>query len=163
MQRTRLVALAAGIALASSVTPVLAQHEHSMSGEGMQMTPVQDARQLVVFPEALREHELANMRDHLATLARIQAYLAKHEFEKAGNLAEQRLGMSSFGLHGAHEVAPYMPKGMQEAGTAMHHAASRFAIATQEAAIDDDVGRALGALNQVTQACVACHAAYRLR
>lgn len=45
----------------------------------------------------------------------------------------------------------------------MHHAASRFAIAIQKAAIDHDVGRALGALNEVTQACVACHAAYRLQ
>jgi len=46
-----------------------------------------------------------------------------------------------------------MPKGMQEAGTAMHHAASRFAITAQNAAINDDVGRALGELNEVTQAC----------
>ena len=103
------------------------------------------------------------MRDHLLTLSRLQEYLAQKEFDKAGELAERRLGMSSFGLHGAHEVAPYMPKGMQDAGTAMHHAASRFAIATQEAAIDHDVARALGALNEVTQACVACHAAYRLQ
>lgn len=103
------------------------------------------------------------MRDHLITLSRIQEYLAKHEFDKAGKLAEERLGMSSFGLHGAHEVAPYMPKGMQEAGTGMHRAASRFAIATQQAAIDNDVGHALGALNEVTQACIGCHAAYRLQ
>ena len=115
------------------------------------------------FPAPLREKELANMRDHLLTLSRIQGYLSKHEFDKAGKLAEDRLGMSSFGLHGAHEVAPYMPKGMQEAGTAMHRAASRFAIATQQAAIDNDVGHALGALNEVTQACIACHAAYRLQ
>ncbi len=130
----------------------------------MHMTmPPQDSRQLVHFPEMLREHELANMRDHLLTLSRIQGYLAKHQFDKAGDLAERRLGMSSMGLHGAHEVAPYMPKGMQAAGLAMHRAASRFAIATQKAAIDNDVGQALGALSQVTQACVACHAAYRLR
>ena len=71
--------------------------------------------------------------------------------------------MSSFGLYGAHEAASYVPKGMQDAGTAMHHAASRFAIATQKAVIDSDVAEALSALNEVTQACVACHAAYRLR
>jgi hypothetical protein len=124
---------------------------------------VQDTRELVHFPPHLLEHEMANMRDHLITLSRIQEYLSKREFDKAGELAEKRLGMSSFGLHGAHEVAPYMPKGMQDAGTAMHHAASRFAIATQRAAVDNDVAAALGALNEVTQACVACHAAYRLR
>ena len=135
-------------------------HQHAPTNH---MTRAQDSRELVHFPEPLLEHELANMRDHLLTLSQIQEYLSRHEFEKAADLAEKRLGMSSLGLHGAHEVAPYMPKGMQAAGTAMHHAASRFAIAAQNAAINNDVGKALGALNEVTQACVSCHAAYRLR
>jgi len=134
-----------------------------MTHEAMHSAPVEDSRQPVTFPASLRAKELANMRDHLRTLSQIQEYLSKHDFDQAAKLAEDRLGMSSFGLHGAHEVAPYMPKGMQEAGTAMHHAASRFAVAAQEAAVEDDVGRAIGALTEVTQACVACHAAYRLR
>jgi hypothetical protein len=153
--------LAAGAAAAPAPADEL--HSMPMSHEAMRPGAIEDTRELVHFPPHLLEHEMANMRDHLSTLSRIQEHLSKKEFDKAGELAEKRLGMSSFGLHGAHEVAPYMPKGMQEAGTAMHHAASRFAIATQRAAIDDDVGRALGALNEVTQACVACHAAYRLR
>jgi len=154
-------------ALAASAGAAPMDEQHSMPMDmdhaAMHAQMVPDTRQLVEFPAPLRERELANMRDHLMTLSRIQEYLAKHEFDKAGKLAEDRLGMSSFGLHGAHEVAPFMPKGMQEAGTAMHRAASRFAIATQEAAVDNDVGHALGALNDVTQACVACHAAYRLQ
>jgi len=162
MFRALAVAVAGGALLAAG-SAVAQQDEHGMHHPEMETQGAKDTRQLVHFPPELREHELANMRDHLLTLSRIQEYLAKHEFEKAGKLAEDRLGMSSFGLHGAHEVAPYMPKGMQEAGTAMHHAASRFAIATQEAAVDNDVGRALGALQEVTQSCVACHAAYRLQ
>jgi hypothetical protein len=162
MSQTAVLAFLGALGLAANITVVSAQDQHSMSHEQMHSAPVEDSRKLVSFPEPLRVKELANMRDHLLTLSRIQEYLSQHEFDKAGELAEQRLGMSSFGLHGAHEVAPYMPRGMQDAGTAMHHAASRFAIATKEAAIDNDVGRALGALNEVTQACVACHAAYRL-
>ena len=149
--------LATGVAIRAAEND---PHQHAPANHMMR---AQDPRELVHFPEPLLEHELANMRDHLLTLSRIQEYLSQHEFEKAADLAEKRLGMSSFGLHGAHEVAPYMPKGMQEAGTAMHHAASRFAITAQNAAINDDVGRALGALNEVTQACISCHAAYRLR
>ena len=162
MIRTMALAVAGGVVLATG-SGVLRADEHEMHHEQIKMQASKDTRQLVEFPPALREKELANMRDHLITLSRIQEYLAQKEFDKAGKLAEDRLGMSSFGLHGAHEVAPYMPKGMQDAGTAMHRAASRFAIATQEAAIDNDVGHALGALNEVTQACVACHAAYRLQ
>jgi len=157
-----------GVVLGAAAVAAVAageEHHHSMSMEHGAMHPAAtpDTREPVHFPEALREHTLASMRDHLLTLSRIQEYLSKHEFDQAGKLAEERLGMSSLPLHGAHEVAPYMPKGMQEAGTAMHRAASRFAIATQKAAIDNDVAEALGSLNEVTQACVACHAAYRLR
>lgn len=164
--RIRIYAAVVGAAVLAAAAAAAAadeQHPMHMNHETMRPSAIPDTRELVHFPPQLIAHELANMRDHLITLSRIQEYLSKKEFDKAGKLAEKRLGMSSFGLHGAHEVAPYMPKGMQDAGTAMHHAASRFAIATQKAAIDGDVAEALGALNEVTQACVACHAAYRLR
>jgi len=118
---------------------------------------------LVRFPASLRKHTLTNMRDHLLALAEIQDQLAQQRYDSAAEIAEQRLGMSSLKLHGAHEVARYMPAGMQQAGSAMHHAASKFALTAQESAIDHDTGKALGALATLTQACVACHAGYRLR
>jgi hypothetical protein len=102
------------------------------------------------------------MRDHLATLQRLQEALSAGRYEQAAELAESRLGLSSLALHGAHEVAPYMPQPMQEMGTAMHKAASRFALEAQNASATGDVKPALAALAQLTAQCVACHAAYRL-
>ena len=125
--------------------------------------PSQDAREAVEFPGRLREHELANMRDHLSTLAQIQLALSRNDVDEAAKLAENRLGMSSFGLHGAHEVAKYMPKGMQDIGSEMHRAASRFALQAISAGATGDIRPALAALAAVTQQCVACHAAYRLK
>lgn len=122
-----------------------------------------DTRQAVYFPKMLREHTLTNMRDHLLALQEIQEALAKQEYDKAGDIAEQRLGMSSLGLHGAHDVAKYMPKGMQEAGTAMHRNASRFAVAAKDAGATGDVRPALAALAATTAQCVACHAGYRVK
>ncbi|HVC10426.1 MAG TPA: hypothetical protein VNE59_02215 [Burkholderiales bacterium] len=122
-----------------------------------------DTRELVHFPAPLREHELANMRDHLLTLERIQLALSNGEFDEASRLAEHRLGLSSLGLHGAHEVAPYMPKGMQDIGMQMHRAASRFAVEVNTSAATGDMRPALAALAHVTAQCVACHAAYRLQ
>jgi len=136
-------------------------HEH-MHSTGV-ATPTTDMRQLVEFPAPLRVKELANMRDHLLTLQQIQEALGSAEFEKAADLAEQRLGMSSFKLHGAHEVAPFMPQGMQDTGTAMHRAASRFALAAGEAGATGDLKAPIAALSRVTEQCVACHAAYRLK
>jgi hypothetical protein len=141
---------------------VAAQQMHEQMHSAGVATPTPDVRQLVEFPAPLRERELANMRDHLLTLQRIQDALGRGEFEKAADLAEQRLGMSSFKLHGAHEVAPYMPQGMQDIGTAMHRAASRFALAAGEAGATGDLKATVAALSRVTEQCVTCHAAYRL-
>lgn len=155
--------LAAGLVTAAIRAEAAAEsheqgkHAPRPSGHGA------DARQLVEFPPALREHELANMRDHLLSLQQIQEALAKGRFDKAADIAESRLGMNSLKLHGAHEVAQYMPQGMQEVGEAMHRSASRFALAATDASVSGDVRPALAALSQVTQQCVTCHAAYRLR
>ena len=71
--------------------------------------------------------------------------------------------MSSLSLHGAHDVAQYMPKGMQEAGTAMHRNASRFSVAAKDAAATGDAKPALAALAATTAQCVACHGGYRVK
>lgn len=155
------------LALAGLTLPAHGQHaghEHHHHQQPLRAeAPVPAKPTLVKYPARLREETLANMRDHLLALAEIQDQLANGQFDKAGEIAEKRLGMSSLHDHGAHEVSKYMPKGMQAAGGAMHRAASRFALTAQEAAIDRDTGKALGALATVTQACVACHAAYRLK
>jgi hypothetical protein len=150
----RLAGFLFGALVLGTAALAYAQHMHDSGGH--------DARIAVAFPAQLKQHTLASMRGHLQALAQIQGYLAAHDFDRAADVAEFQLGMSSLSLHGAHAVAPYMPKGMQDAGTAMHRSASQFALAAKEASIDHDVPRALGALNKVTQACVACHAGYRL-
>lgn len=130
---------------------------------GMAHSQADDPRVLVHFPDMLRAHTLANMRDHLLALAEIQDQLARGAFDKASDIAEQRLGMSSLGLHGAHDVAQFMPQGMQAAGTAMHRSASQFAIVAKDASVTADVKGSVAALAKVTQTCVACHAAYRIQ
>jgi hypothetical protein len=133
------------------------------SGHGTQAdTVLNDARQLVSFPEPLRRHTMSNMRDHLQTLGEIQHLLSVAAFDKASAVAESRLGMSSLQLHGSHEVAKFMPKGMQDLGTSMHRSASQFARAATEASVTGDLKGPLAALSTLTQNCVACHATYRL-
>jgi hypothetical protein len=125
--------------------------------------PAADPRLMVQFPEMLRTHTLANMRDHLLALAEIQDQLARGAYDQASEIAEQRLGMSSLGLHGAHDVAKFMPQGMQAAGTAMHRSASQFAIVAKDASVTGDLKGSVAALARVSQTCVACHAAYRIQ
>lgn len=165
---SRRIVAGAAIAVALASAAVLAQtgsHQHGShaghTAPGGAATQG-DTRQLVQFPEPLRTHTLANMRDHLQVLGEVQALLAKGAFDKAADLAESRLGMSSLGLHGAHDVAKYMPAGTQNAGSEMHRSASRFARIATDASVTGDLKEPLQALSAVSQACVACHTAYRL-
>lgn len=150
------------VALASA-SLVWAQHnQHSGTSHGI-VAQSADQRQFVRFPDALRDHTLANMRDHLLALQEIQEALARGKEDLAAQVAERRLGMSSLSLHGAHDVAQFMPQGMQDAGTEMHRSASRFAVEAQNAGVTGDLKPALEALSRVTAACVGCHAGYRLQ
>jgi len=121
----------------------------------------EDARTLVSLPPPMTEHMLANMRDHLTAINEIQAALGKGDYQRASDVAEHRLGLSSLAAHGASHMAPLMPSSMQDIGTQMHKAASRFAVSAQEAGADGNLAKAVAALAAVTAQCVACHAAYR--
>ena len=123
------------------------------------VTALADERQAVELPPMMQQHMLGNMRDHLRTINDILHALADGNGDKAAELAEQRLGMSSLASHGADHMAPFMPEQMREIGTGMHHAASRFARVAQEG----ELPAAYAALSEVTASCVACHEAYRLR
>jgi hypothetical protein len=119
----------------------------------------EDQRQLVELPEMMQGHMLHNMRDHLKALNEILTYMAEDKLDKAAEVAENRIGMSSLDTHGAAHMAPFMPKPMQDAGTMMHRAASRFALKAQEGG----KLQAYDALKDITANCVACHSAYRIR
>ena len=154
--RTALMVAWAG---AFALSATAQEHQHSMAGT---ISTQSDSRQLVNFPEPMRLHTITSMRDHLLALQEIDIALSQNAFDKAASIAERRLGMSSLELHGAAHIAPFMPQGMQDIGTQMHRAASRFAVEAQTASVGNDVRPALAALGTVMQQCVACHAAYRL-
>jgi hypothetical protein len=170
----RIAALSLVTGILAGVPLAWAQHSgHMQHMEHMQQMqkmdrgpaagPSNDPREFVQFPDALRQRTLANMRDHLLALQQIQEALARGQEDAAARIAEQRLGMSSLGLHEAHEVAKFMPEGMQAAGTEMHRSASRFAIEARNTGVTGELKPALEALSKVTAACTSCHAAYRLQ
>jgi hypothetical protein len=147
----------------SSPAATLAQHDPAMHGQhGAQVVSL-DGREEVAFPPEMRGHTLTNMRDHLLALQEIQYALSKEEYERAGDIAEQRLGMTALIAHGSYERSGFMPKGMQDIGSAMHRNASRFAVAARDVGATGDVKPALAALGATMGQCVACHAAYRVK
>jgi hypothetical protein len=102
---------------------------------------------------------MSNMRDHLVAINEILVNMSNGELEKAADVAESRLGISSLESHEASHMAEFMPEGMRRAGINMHRAASRFALKAQEG----ETSPAYNALAEVTTACVACHSGYKIR
>src|SRR6476469_7318168 len=152
-------AVVAAVLAGGSATFAVAQHHHHDASA----PPAHNDREFVRFPPALVEHTFANMRDHLQALHEIQLHLGMGHTDIAADIAESRLGMSSLGLHGAAEVAKYMPQGMQDAGTAMHRAASRLAMAAQDSGVTGDSKPVFSGLADLTAQCGGCHAGYRLQ
>lgn len=160
MRNTFVVLLLASATMLAG-SPSTAQH-HGGGQERDAREAVSGTRERVALPPAMREHLLANMRDHLRALHEIQKALADNQEDSAAKIAENRLGLSSLKAHGGHELAKFMPEGMRAIGSEMHRSASRFVIEAQNAGVTDDLRPALKALAKVTAQCVACHAAYRL-
>jgi len=119
----------------------------------------EDSRLLVKLPTMMQQHMMSNMRDHLAAINEILVEMGNGELDKAAEIAEFRLGMSSLNSHKAEHMAKFMPEGMRKVGTSMHKAASRFALKAEEG----EVLLAYKALSEITSACVTCHSGYRIR
>lgn len=118
----------------------------------------------VDFPPLIKEHTLASMRLHLEGLAHIQSELAQSQFSAAAATARHYLGMnSSMNAPNMQAEVHFMPPEMKRLGAQMHHAAEAFAESADNAVVTHDQAEVLTRLAEVTQACVACHAAYRLK
>ncbi len=119
----------------------------------------EDSREFVEMPLMMQQHMMTNMRDHLVAINEILTNMSNGDLDKAAEIAEIRLGMSSLNSHGASHMAKFMPEGMAKAGTEMHHAASRFALKAEEG----ELAPAYKALSELTASCVACHSGYKIR
>jgi cytochrome c556 len=117
----------------------------------------------VEMPEFAEKHLMKLMRGHLGALQGITQLLSQHKYEKAADLAEERLGMSSVEIHFEKYVGKYMPKDMRAHAEGMHEAATRFAADARIAAKGGELDKALASMSIVIKQCVACHSAYRVR
>lgn len=123
----------------------------------------EDSRQLVRMPAAAESTLRAEMRANLLAINDILALVVAGKLAEAGARAEQDLGMAMMGRHRSlpfdARPGPHMPPAMHQLGIDGHRAASAFA----RIAASGDREKTVAALPTLTQSCVACHYAYRLR
>jgi hypothetical protein len=156
--------------------PVFAEQDAHQHMSMMEHAP--DARQVLDFPAPMRMHMLSNMRSHLDALSQILAALSSGEGAKAGEIARARLGLQSPGAAACNPkaagetgaenpmammMAHHMPEEMRALGYAMHESASDFAVEAEKTSKGGNPTAALAALSKVTENCVGCHTAYRLK
>ena len=122
----------------------------------------EDPRLRVELPPPMQAHMLVNMRDHLVAIENLTRLLSEGKYGEAADTAEARLGMSAMQVHGAAHMAPFMPEPMRAIGTAMHQAASRFAVVARDAEVTGNLAAAFRGLSEVMAQCVACHSAFRI-
>lgn len=178
--------LAAAVFLCASATAAGAQQSdmahHAAHGA---MSP-SDQREMLNFPPEMQVNFLANMRDHMQTLNEVLQAMAGSDYAGAARIASERLGLDSPSAAGCKPsdkpaaapaaqskpaasmsmdemMALYMPEAMRAVGLSMHTSASEFAAVAAQAATTRDQGAVVTALSRVTENCVACHSAYRLR
>lgn len=123
----------------------------------------EDNRQLATLPTPARETLRREMLDNLIALNEILSLVGTGKFKDAGNVAEQKLGLSAQGKHRnlpfEARPGPQMPPAMHAMGMDGHRAASEFA----KAASTEDRERALALLPNLTASCTACHLSWRIR
>lgn len=174
LMSNKLIATILTLALSGNIA--LAQEHQHMAHQKPMTTVISDGRQLVEFPAEMRQHTLANMRDHLHVLSEILLALSSGQYAQAARIADARLGLDSPSAEGCkndgsaskpanmeHRMAQFMPEEMRKIGAAMHASASAFALEAKQAAKSKNAKPALTALSRVTQQCTACHAAYKLQ
>jgi hypothetical protein len=120
-----------------------------------------DMRKFVEMPEQARQILREDMLDQFAVLNEIIEYLARNNYTAAADVAENGMGQSLRYRNQEREFGPgrYMPEEMRRMGWDLHEAASNFALVAKRKSPQ----ASYGALQKITEACIACHYSYRTR
>jgi hypothetical protein len=156
--REALIVAAAMVGLSACSQPTASPQRPAVADDG---------RTIVEMPPKMVSQFQFSMRDYLQTISDIQGNMAKGQFEQAGDLAEQKLGMSAHrraeSVRPQPDLVKYLPPAMRGAGESMHSAASGFAVAAKKAAKTGQTAEAWETMSTLVANCNACHNAYRLR
>jgi len=115
---------------------------------------VNDDRISLNLPAGMKQHQLANMRSHLEAVQSIVGLLAEGGYDKASDIAHNKLGLT-----------PEMKKmcnmfanaDFRTMGLAFHQSADELGNVLKKG----NMKRSLNALHRTMTYCVSCHATFR--
>ncbi len=115
----------------------------------------EDTRLPLPLLPRMAEHQLENMRDHLATIQEIMDALSQGDFPAVAR-ASARIGYSEQMGQMCERMGAGAP-GFNEMGLAFHRSADTIGITARQ----NDAAATFKAVAATLQTCVACHSAYR--
>lgn len=128
----------------------------------LMVTPAvaEDARTPTKMPPDVRAAFMEEMRHHMDSLDDVIATLAAADFARAAKAARTELAIG-----GGKGFGRFMPVEFREMGMAMHRAAADFADVAASVPAEPssaDWKTAMGALEDISAQCRACHSAFRI-
>ena len=113
-----------------------------------------DNRISLGLPPEMKQHQLANMRAHLAATQEIIGLLAEGNFERASKVAHTKLGLTEESKQMCDMIEN---EDFKKLGFAFHNSADELGDALQT----KDMKKSLQALHKTTDYCVQCHNKFR--
>ncbi len=149
----------ASAALICSTQPSIAEEgvalnegkHHHNHHQGM---PTVDERISLNLGPAMKQHQLANMRNHLDAVRRIIEAVSTDQFEAASQIASEGLGLTTRmeGMCNSFENESF-----RELALTFHKSGDELATVLKSG----NAQKSLQALNETMTFCVTCHATYR--
>ncbi|MBQ0720609.1 MAG: cytochrome c [Gammaproteobacteria bacterium] len=137
--------LVAGLVQATEVEKKHNMHHGHMAAD--------DRTSLNLSP-AMKQHQLKNMRAHLAAIQDIIVQLSSGNFAQASNTAHQKLGLTE---EMAAMCNSFESETFKELGLGFHKSADELGVVLAKGNTEDS----LAALGKTMTYCVACHAQFK--
>ncbi|MDQ6979333.1 MAG: cytochrome C [Mariprofundaceae bacterium] len=131
-----------------------AMHQQMMDMQHGSAMPVEDSRISLKLPPAMRQNQLAMMREHLKAVDAIVMNIAEGKFDEASNIAHDKLGLTP---KMKKMCAMYGNDQFKDLGFAFHDSADELG----EVLKTKDIKRSLKALHKTMDKCISCHATFR--
>jgi cytochrome c556 len=136
----------AGFNTARAAEEMMHHGDHHMAG--------MDKRTSLGLAAPMKQHQLSNMREHVAAIKSIVGLMAENKFEDAAKIAHMQLGLSP---EMQSMCSMFENEKFKTLGFAFHQSGDDLGDALQTR----DVNASLRALNKTMGYCVECHATYR--
>jgi len=137
-----------------SVNSLFANDEQMQMGNHHHDMNMMDSRTSLGITGEMKQHQLSNMRGHVAAIKAIVGFISDNKFEEASKIAHEQLGLTP---EMQTMCGMFNNEKFERLGLAFHKSGDELGDILKT----KDVNASLRALNKTMGYCVECHASFR--